>query len=112
MTLLRFDIDIDCALLVPESEGKGVSGYYGGWVIAMLFRISKHKKGHSGPRVRHLFGPNICEVIGDPASDTFLDRTVFIKKKFKLKLRKIHFQKNKKNHLKKRNFKQKNFQKK
>ena len=38
--------------------------------------LSKHLKGHSGPRVSEVFWPNICEVIRDPASDRFLDRTV------------------------------------
>ena len=36
---------------------------------------SKHLKGRSGPRVGNVFGPNIPEVIRDPALVTFLDRT-------------------------------------
>ena len=47
------------------------------WIewYSIILTSSKHLKGHSGPCVRQVFGPNICEVIRDPAWDRFLDRT-------------------------------------
>ena len=41
------------------------------WLLQNLKSRPKHLKGHSGPRMRHLYGPNICEVIRDPMWDTF-----------------------------------------
>ena len=41
----------------------------------MVTILSKHLKGHSGPRVSGVFGSHISEVIRDPASVGFLAQT-------------------------------------
>ena len=58
-----------------SSKGLGCFCFIVGDKAGLGNTPSKHLKGHSGPRVSDVFGPNIPEVIRDPASVTFLDRT-------------------------------------